>query len=278
MEICFLDGHYKNFLPFLNAVLIPPRRDTMNPNILHSTKSKYPFIKELMVKWDQRFPSVSTYMLFPCRGYKMIDIDINDNTYCDEKQLEFFNGFVSLLNNCNKSNSVINRDDLKECYGRIRDIGDKIYDILSLKLEFNKEHLYYTGRGFQIWAPYDYDVIKPLMDNGYICDSNDEERKAQRLFSPLFMGIEKENKAHMQCCVPYNDWNRFKYSNPAYFKILNKETRDAAMEYNKALTVSSIRTGDKDYLKWFDKMQRRQVELEARIYKLLGVDITPILT
>lgn len=278
MELCFLEGIYKEFLPFLNAVLIPPRKDTENPVVLHETKTKYKFHKELVVKWDQRFPSVSTYMISPCRGMKMIDIDIDDTTYCDKDTLENFLAFVETLEMCNQNNKIIDRASLKECYGVIKEIGDAIYETMSITLDVSKENIYYTGRGFQVWTQYKTDVIRNLMDKNMICSSNDENRKAQRLFSPLFMGIEKMNKSHMQCCVPYNDWNRFKFSNPAYYKIPKPELRTAAMEYNNALMVSRMRHGERDYMKWFDMMQRKQVEQEKNIFKLLKVDINPIVT
>lgn len=278
MELCFLEGIYEKTLPFLNAVLIPPRKDTENPVVLHETATNYRFLKELVVKWDQRFPSVSTYMISPCRGYKMIDIDIENTTYCDETMLSDFMAFIETLELCNQNNKIIDRGSLKKCYGLIRDIGDSVYDTMSHTLGISRENVYYTGRGFQVWAEYNKDVVRNLMDKKWICSSNDEDRKAQRLFSPLFMGIEKKNKSHMQCCVPYNDWNRFKLSNPAYFKIQKPELRTISMEYNNALMVSRMRHGERDYEKWFDTMQRAQIDIEKKIFGMLKVDIEPMVS
>jgi len=277
IDICFLEGIYEKFLPFLNVVLIPPRKDTVDPITIHKTKSRYPFKKEMMVKWDQRFPSVSTYMTSPCRGYKMIDIDINDETYASKEQLDFFTEFVKILNVMNSENSTIKREDLKKCYGYIQAIGDKIYDILSTQLEIREDEIFYTGRGFQVWTEFIDEKIAALMRKGYVCSSNVRDKKAQRLFSPIFMRINEENKGHMQCCVPYKDWNRFKFSNPAYFNLTDKKLRELAMEYNEALMVSRMRSGGEDHLRWYDDMSTRQVELEKQIYRMLKVNIKPII-
>ena len=262
MELCFLEGIYNDFLPFLNAVLVSPDKSGEVSHYAHKTKTSYPFLKHVVIKWDQRFPSVSSYMIYPCRGMKMIDIDIEDDTYCDRDQLIEFNEFVDELCRLNRSNETLKRSELKGRFGIVREIGDAIFDTLVHVLDIDETQLYYTGRGFQIWAPYEYSTIQSLMDKGYICSSNDEERKAQRLFSPLFMGIEKSHKGHMQCCVPYSDWNRFKFSNPAFYKIATPELRKLAMEYNNAHLVS------KD----------RQIELELRIYSDLKINIEPILS
>ena len=278
MEIVFLEGIKTDVKPFLNVILTAPRKDGAEVTQVHKTDTQYPFIKELMVKWDQRFPSISTYMLYPSRGWKLIDIDIEDTTYCNEEELERFRHLILMMNECNRVKATLKRDRLKTLFGYMRDIGDNIMDQLSPMLEIDENRLFFTGRGFSMWAKYDDDRVKEMMNSGMICDSNDPHRKAQRLCSPLFLRMNKESKGHMQTCVPYNDWERFKFSNPAFFKMKKPQLRKMAMAYQDSLLVSRNRTGNQDYEEWFDVMQKKQVSIENEIIESLKLDIEPIVT
>lgn len=270
----FTNGIDHGYHPFLNVILMSPSDEEKEKFILHQTQSMFPHIKEMYIRWNQQFPSFSTYMVNPCDGWKFMDIDIEDTTYCNQEQLDFFMEFVQLLNVCNTLNKTIDRRKLKPCFGVIRDIGDAVSDILSTQLEIDMRRINFTGRGFQVWAKYEDERVYALMQNGYLCKSNDPHRKAQRLYSPLFMGIEKTDlmKAHMQCCVPFYNWNLFKFSNPAFFMLTDANLRSLAMEYNKTLLISQMRSGGKDLIRWFDEMEAQQMELEKKIIELLKID------
>jgi hypothetical protein len=269
MEICFLEGIKNGSKPFMNVVMLAPGGDDFQ--VIHETNTKFPFRKELMIKWNQRFPSIATYMTQPCRGYKMVDIDIEDTTYCDEQDLSRFQAMVEELNRRNTENSLIPREHTKEYFGLVRRVGNNIIDKLCSLIVFDETDVYFTGRGYQLWAEYDEPRIRQLMRDGLVCSSNEPNRKAQRLFSPMILRMGEEGKGHMQTCVRYDEWRMFKFSNPAFFKLTSKQLRALAMEFQKALLVSNFRSGELDHEEWYDMMENKQMSVRKEILDELKI-------
>lgn len=163
-------------------------------------------------------PAFVSYAYLPIKDngamYKLIDIDLDNlRGVIDNNEIVFLEAVLNNMSNANLNNRLIYKDQVRELYESIQNIGIVLKETYS---DMDVKRVYYTGGGFQIWGKYDYEVLKPLICEKKLCKSNANPYQLQRLSSTNLI----KHSPHFQTCIDTEaTFSEFRYSNPAFFQL-----------------------------------------------------------
>lgn len=214
-------------------------------------------------------PSFISYQSEIHKGYKLIDIDTESlPNYMPTQEVEQFERYVEKIVNANLSNRLLGKIDLEYFYGIVRVMAGVIHSSLQ-KEGLDIKRVYYTGNGFQVYAPYDYDTIKELRNDNRICKSNSNPKQLQRLTSANVI----KHKPHLQTCINCDcSFEEFRLSNPSFFPLTHdRQLYDVLEDYLNSFYVSKYRIEDSVNDCVFSAMVKDQVKFKEEIRNFMEV-------